>query len=114
MAGGLFEFGEAFFQRGDAGGGLFFHAFERGDEQAVHLVLLGPQPVGVELEQLPDRRLEGDEQGAEDAPALADLEVGDVDEDGVAEAGEVEGDESSEPRSWARLVFSARATRAST
>ena len=42
----------------DLRGVLLVHALERGDEQAVDLVLLGPEPVGVELQQLPDHLLQ--------------------------------------------------------
>ena len=69
----MFQFGDALLEDGEAGGALFFHALERGDDEAVDLVLLRPKAVGVELEEAPDRFFQGDEERAEQAPALADL-----------------------------------------
>jgi hypothetical protein len=61
-----------------------------GDEQGICLILLGPEAIGVKLQQLPDEAFERHQQEGETATSFADFEVGEIDGCCFAETLEVE------------------------
>ena len=68
---------------------LFLHAFDGGGDHPVDLVLLGPESVRVELEEVPNRALEPDEQGCESSPSFADFKIADINNHRIGQAFEV-------------------------
>jgi hypothetical protein len=87
------QIGHPGFQALDLFAVLFVQCFHAGDEQAVDGVLLGPEAVGVELEQLPDDFFERHEQRGQRAVFFANGEVVDIHERRLAQTLEVEAEE---------------------
>ena len=72
---------------------MIFQAFQGGNKQAIDLILLRPQAVGIELQQTPNDFLEFSEEGAQELPALVNFKIRNIHEYRVAQAGEIKGHE---------------------